>query len=101
MMKKHILHEDILKLLMSEKEFLRKEFGVINIGLFGSYVKGNQKPESDIDFLVELAEPRFDWMAGLQIYLEQRFERRIELVRKSDKVNRHFIELIESEVMYA
>jgi len=87
--------------LKAEKTFLRNEFGVINIGLFGSYVKENQRANSDIDILVELKEPRFKWIAGLQIYLEKRFNKKIELIRKSDNVNRRFTKRIENEVIYA
>ena len=100
-MKQHLSHRDILRLLKAEKAFLKNEFGVINIGLFGSYVKGNQRADSDIDLLVELKEPRFDWIAGLQMYLEKRFDKKIELVRKSDNVNRRFTQRIASEVIYA
>ena len=80
---------------------MRNEFGVITIGLFGSYAKGNQQVDSDIDLLVELKEPRFEWIAGLQMYLEKRFDKKIELVRKSDNVNRRFTQRIENEVLYA
>ncbi|MBW1705287.1 MAG: nucleotidyltransferase domain-containing protein [Deltaproteobacteria bacterium] len=100
-MKQNMSHEDILRLLKFEKEFLRNEFGVINIGLFGSYVKGTQRVNSDIDLLVELKEPRFEWISGLQIYLEKRFDKKIELVRKSNSVNRRFTQRIENEVIYA
>ena len=100
-MKKNLSHKDILRLLKVEKEFLRNEFGVINIGLFGSYVKGTQRVNSDIDLLVELKEPRFEWISGLQIYLEQRFDKKVELVRKSDNVNRRFTQRIGNEVIYA
>ena len=100
-MKKNLSYKDIIRLLKAEKAFLRNEFGVINIGLFGSYVRGNQRADSDIDLLVELKEPRFDWIAGLHIYLEKRFDRRIELVRKNDNVNRRFTQRIEKELIYA
>ncbi len=100
-MKQLLSHKDILRLLKAEKAFLRNEFGVINIGLFGSYAKGSQQVDSDIDLLVELKEPRFEWIAGLQIYLEKRFDKKIELVRKSDNVNRRFTQRIENEVLYA
>jgi predicted nucleotidyltransferase len=36
-MKQHLSHKDILRLLKAEKAFLKNEFGVINIGFFGSY----------------------------------------------------------------
>jgi predicted nucleotidyltransferase len=100
-MKQHLSHRGILRLLKAEKAFLRNEFGVINIGLFGSYAKGTQRADSDIDLLVELEEPRFEWIAGLQIYLEKKFGRKIELVRKSNNVNRRLIDRIEDEVIYA
>ena len=100
-MKQLLSHKDILRLLKAEKAFLRNEFGVINIGLFGSYAKGSQQVDSDIDLLVELREPRFEWIAGLQMYLEKRFDKKIELVRKSDNVNRRFTQRIENEVLYA
>ena len=100
-MKQLLSHKDILRLLKAEKAFLRNEFGVINIGLFGSYAKGSQQVDSDIDLLVELKEPRFEWIAGLQMYLEKRFDKKIELVRKSDNVNRRFTQRIENEVLYA
>ena len=100
-MKQHLSQKDILSLLKAEKAFLRNEFGVINIGLFGSYSKGTQRADSDIDFLVELEEPRFEWIAGLQIYLEKRFNRKIELIRKSNNVNRRFMNRIGDEVIYA
>ena len=89
---------DVLK---NDKAFLRKEFGVINIGLFGSYAKGNQKEDSDIDFLVELQEPRFEWLAGLQIYLETKFGRKIELLRKGKNVNQRLIQKVERDIIYA
>ena len=100
-MKQLLSHKDILRLLKAEKAFLRNEFGVITIGLFGSYAKGSQQVDSDIDLLVELREPRFEWIAGLQMYLEKRFDKKIELVRKSDNVNRRFTQRIENEVLYA
>jgi len=42
---------------------------------FGSFAKGKQEIDSDIDLLVEFKAPRFDWMAGLQIYLEEKLGR--------------------------
>ena len=100
-MQAKLSHTEIMDVLKNDKAFLRKEFGVINIGLFGSYAKGNQKEDSDIDFLVELQEPRFEWLAGLQIYLETKFGRKIELVRKGKNVNRRVTQRIERDVIYA
>ena len=100
-MQAKLTHTEIMDILKIDKPFLRKEFGVINIGLFGSYAKGNQKVDSDIDLLVELKEPRFEWLAGLQIYLETKFGKKIELVRKGKNVNQRLIQKVERDVIYA
>ena len=92
---------EIMDILKNDMPFLKKEFGVINIGLFGSYAKGIQKADSDIDLLVELKEPRFEWLAGLQIYLEAKFGKKIELVRKGKNVNQRLIQKVERDVIYA
>ena len=92
--------KEIIALLRLEKEQLAEQFGVVNIGLFGSFARGQATNDSDIDFIVELKEPRFDWLAGLQIYLEQKFNRRIEIVRKGNKVNSRFTKRVEKEAVY-
>ena len=77
------------------------EFGVVNIGLFGSFAKGQPDKNSDIDLIVELREPRFDYLAGLHVYLEKKFSRKIEIVRKGILVNRRLIQHVEKDTIYA
>ena len=100
-MYKSLSKDEIIRAVKADKAHLRNEFGVLSIGLFGSYAAGTQRPDSDIDFLVELERPRFDWIAGLQIHLEEMFGKRIEIVRKAKKINRRFFERIGDEVIYA
>ena len=91
----------IISLLRAEKSYLNKEFGVINIGLFGSFARGQSGRDSDIDLIVELREPRFDYLAGLQVYLEKKFSRRIEIVRKGNRLNNRFVQRVEKDIIYA
>ncbi len=44
--------DELKKILQNHKVTLKDEYGVIEIGLFGSYLKGDQKKSSDIDILV-------------------------------------------------
>lgn len=53
--KKSIL--DTLGRLEAEKLRLDREYGVRVVGVFGSYVRNEQRPDSDIDILVELERP--------------------------------------------
>ena len=91
----------IINLLRAEKSYLSKEFGVVNIGLFGSFARGQADSDSDIDLVVELREPRFDYLAGLQVYLEKKFSRKIEIVRKGNTANSLFVRRVEKDTIYA
>ena len=93
--------QEILDLLQKEKAFLKNEFGVLSIGLFGSYVKGTQGPESDVDLLVELTEPRFDFLVGLQMYLESKIGKPVELIRKRPGLSERNLKRIETKIQYA
>ena len=99
-MKKALSKNEIISSIKAEKTFLKENFGVLNIGLFGSYAKNQQNSDSDIDFLVEFTEPRFDWIANLQIYMEKKFEKKIEIVRKYSLSRSRFLERIEQEIIY-
>jgi predicted nucleotidyltransferase len=92
--------KQILEIIKKEKPFLKEHFGLLRIGIFGSYAKGEQGPESDIDFLVELSEPRFDFLAGLQIYLEKRLGRPVEIIRKRKNISERFLARIEKDINY-
>jgi len=49
--------EEIKKTIQLHKEELHREFGIREIGIFGSYVRGEQADASDIDILIELEKP--------------------------------------------
>ncbi len=73
--------EEILKILSEHKEALRDRFGVRSLALFGSAVRGEDRPDSDIDLLVEFERPigLFEFVR-LQLYLEKLLGRRVDLV---------------------
>lgn len=78
-----ITGNDILLKLKELKPTLRKEFAVIEIGLFGSFSDGTFSEESDIDLLIELERPIGWKFFSLELYLEKVFNRKVDLVTKS------------------
>ncbi len=100
-MSNSISKNEIINIIRAERSFLQENFGVLAIGLFGSYAKNQQTPDSDIDFLVDFAEPRFEWVAGLSSYMEKKFGRKIEIVRKRNMKESRFLKRIEQEIIYA
>jgi predicted nucleotidyltransferase len=73
--------QDVLKILHQNRERLRG-FGVERIGLFGSFVREEQHPDSDIDLLVEFAaeQKTFDAFMDLVFFLEEILQHKVELV---------------------
>ncbi|GAA3956088.1 nucleotidyltransferase family protein [Pedobacter ginsengiterrae] len=59
-----------------------KSFSVAKLGVFGSLITGNQKDESDVDFLVEFYpnQKSYDNYIDLSYYLEGLLGRKVELV---------------------
>ena len=82
-----------------ESEMLTR-FSVRRIGLFGSYLKSTASEKSDIDLLVDFAEPTFDHYMDLKFYLEEVFQRPVDLVL-SDTLKPRLQPLIHREVAYA
>ncbi len=47
----------IKEILKANKCYLNERYGVKELGIFGSYLHGEQKTRSDLDLLVEFEEP--------------------------------------------
>lgn len=72
--------EEILQFLTAHKSELEGRFGVLKIGLFGSYARGDAREDSDIDVAVELVKENIaDRYFGLLHYLEDNLHKKIDL----------------------
>lgn len=63
-----------------------KEFGINNIGLFGSYVRNEQNAQSDIDLLIDFepGKENFDNLMNIYDFLESIFtEHKVEIITKN------------------
>ncbi|MCF2135903.1 MAG: nucleotidyltransferase family protein [Candidatus Thorarchaeota archaeon] len=71
----------ILKMIETNMDPIRK-FGVRKIGVFGSYVRGEQQERSDIDVLVQFEKgmKSFDNYMELKFFLEDLFGYKVDLV---------------------
>jgi uncharacterized protein len=77
-----------------------RELGVLRLGLFGSFARGEAGPESDLDFIVELDARTFDRFMDAKIFLEDLFGRRVDLVL-FDRIKPRLRERILAEVVDA
>lgn len=92
--------EDVVSVLRANQSSLRR-LGVRRLGLFGSFVRGQQIEDSDIDILVEFEEGQksFDHFMELSFVLENLFGRQVELVNP-EALSPHIGQYILREVEY-
>lgn len=70
----------IREILAKHKSELQRRFHVAEIGIFGSYVHGKEEEGSDVDILVEFAEPIGWEFVELKEYLESLLGKSVDLV---------------------
>jgi len=77
--------DDALATLRQSEDALRSR-GVAHAALFGSVARGDNRPDSDIDVLIEF-DPEahvtvFDY-AGLKLYIAQLFPQRVDVIDRA------------------
>jgi len=77
--------EEIRKTLKKCEPILHKKYKVKKMGIFGSFVRGEQQKKSDLDLLVEFEDTisLLD-LAGLEIYLTELLGIKVDVVPKED-----------------
>ncbi|MCJ7508312.1 MAG: nucleotidyltransferase family protein [candidate division Zixibacteria bacterium] len=72
--------EEIKETLRRFKPTLKEKFKIREIGIFGSYGRGEESEESDIDILVEFCEPIGWEFLDLKEFLEEILDKEVDLV---------------------
>jgi predicted nucleotidyltransferase len=76
--------EDVLNVLRSQRSELRESYGVRKLGVFGSYVRGENRPRSDLDLLVEFDRvPTLFEFVRLERHLTTILGVKVDLVMKT------------------
>jgi uncharacterized protein len=90
--------EDIKNTLAENRQELQREYRVKELGIFGSYVRGEQKKQSDVDILVEFEETAnlslLDFI-GLENRLSDILGIKVDLVEKQTlkpRIGKHVLE---------
>lgn len=75
--------EEVKKIVIEEKGKIRKEFKAEIIGIFGSYARGDNNPDSDLDLLIDLdiGATLFD-LVGVQLFFQDRLGCKVDVVTR-------------------
>ena len=94
------MNSSITAKLKEQKQFLKDHYRINKIGVFGSYARNEETPESDIDILVEFEKvPDLFTFIDVEIYLEKILKKKVDMVRQQglkEKIKQRIL----SEVVY-
>jgi predicted nucleotidyltransferase len=94
--------QNIKKRLKELKPILEEKFQVETIGIFGSYVRGEQNKKSDVDVLVEFTKDAHIGLlkyVEMEIFLSEQLGVKVDLVAKGG-LKPTLKDLVLSEVVY-
>ena len=90
-------YKEIKRIPLEVKEKLSRKFSVRRIGVFGSYVRGDQTPRSDVD--IDREGKTLNNYMDLKFYLENLFGMKVDLILEST-LRKNMKEYILKEVEY-
>jgi uncharacterized protein len=79
------------------------DLGVLHLAIFGSFARGEERPESDLDVLVSLdPDRRIDLFAyaGIELTLEEILGRRVDMAN-GERLKPHVRSSVERDAIYA
>jgi predicted nucleotidyltransferase len=91
--------QDILQALRSERERLFKKHALTSMAVFGSAARGEQRPDSDVDIMVEFDTSKDYDFLELAEELQLLLKRNVDLVVRKG-VRPWYMETIERDLRY-
>ena len=73
--------EEVVQYLNKNRIYLHDRFGITSIGIFGSFVRGEQTPYSDIDMVIEMEKSKKNIHIFLQLkrFIEKEIGRKVDI----------------------
>ena len=85
--------------LKKHKQRLTEKYGVSLMAIFGSYVRGQQRADSDVDILVDFQRPVGIEFIDLANELESLLKEKVDLVSKNG-LKPQYLKQIEQDLSY-
>ncbi|NSW76530.1 MAG: nucleotidyltransferase domain-containing protein [Candidatus Atribacteria bacterium] len=92
--------EDILRLLAARRNELMRKFRLRKMGLFGSFARGEENAESDVDIAVAMENPDLFALAWLKAELEEILGRKVDILRFRKNMDELLRRRVEKEILY-
>ena len=91
---------EILDVLRRHKAELAARYGITSLGIFGSVARDEAKEDSDVDIVFETSEPNLFRTVRMKQELEALLGRRVDVVRRRERMNPRLKSRISREARY-
>jgi len=92
--------EDILTLLRNYKQEYANQYGILELGVFGSVARNEATEESDVDICIRTITPDAFMLVHVKEDLEKLVQRHVDIVRVREKMNPFLKSRLEKEALY-
>lgn len=89
---------DCIRILNEHMPQIQKDFEVTGLCVFGSVARGDNRPDSDVDILVDMP-PKLLLMSELKLFLEEILHSSVDLVRRHAHLSQRFLNQIQSHAI--
>ena len=92
--------KDLLSILKLYKQENAGKYGILSLGIFGSYARNQATLDSDVDIVVEIERPNILVLAAIKEDLEEKLDRHVDVVRLREHMNNFLRTRIQKEAVY-
>ena len=91
---------EILEILRCYKSEFAEQYGIEEIGVFGSVARDDIRESSDVDVVLRISEPDLFTLAGIKDDLEKRFNLSVDIITYREGMNPFLRRRIDGEAVY-
>ena len=93
--------KEIIEILRDYKKEYAEQYGILDIGVFGSIARDEALEDSDVDVVVRIVNPDLFMLVGIKNELEERLHRPVDIVTYRESMNQFLKKRIDGEAVYA
>ena len=93
--------EEIIEILRTYKKDFSEQYGILDIGVFGSVARDEVGKDSDVDVIVRISKPDLFMLVDIKNELEARLHRSVDIVTYRKNMNPFLKKKIDGEAVYA
>ncbi len=100
MEKEEMDKKKIIEILRQYKREFGEQYGILDIGFFGSVARDEAGEASNVDIVVHIVKPNLFMLVGIKDELAERLLRPVDIVTYRENMNKFLKKRIDGEAVY-